>query len=561
METLTHLSTSSIDRFLSQLLNVSALNQQPPSNRQQRTHRHYKLNTVRKQMEQKVDSFISGNNTGKVLNLQVPAGAGKSYITTKVINHLFPSGSSDIVWFGSMHDQFNDLGTLRDTNWVHIRGRSGVTKSGQVNCRYYKEAKMLHDRGISIPKTLCAWWCKDSGQCDYWRQLRKKGHKFLPHQMLFFYDGSKAPLVVFDELDPRVFLESYVLDANELVRLARAENKDFWEAFLNLLISNKELAGKDLYSALKPHFKVNSYKELKTHISGLTFKKSKITELSEAHKFPLFGTGRVIQDVMCSELDRIIKHKNFNPRIYANPVKHNDNQVKLEITIRRDPPAWLKDKPIILLGAKGDKNQLRKVLGKNKKDFRTYTPQIKLSDKVEVLKETKEILPASTLKIPFNRTSVCDEVKGHIMIPGRTALICHKNYESNFAKLLRLKKTRYDGEGKVRGNYGDTCHFWAIRGLNAWKDYDQIIIVGTPTPNIDDMARQVEALYWDEKRLDKTQSMTNGVHDYNDPRLSGYLHSLREDELYQAAFRIRPLTLNSRNKVRIIILRHYRLKI
>ena len=183
------------------------------------------------EMEQKIKGFIQGGNKGKVLYLQVPAGVGKSHITTKAINDLFPVGKGDVTWFGSMHDQFNDLGNLRASNWVHVMGRQGC------NCKYAKEAKILYGRGISIPDNLCGKRC--GGGCDYWKQLKQPGHKFLPHQMLFFFDGKKTPLVVFDELDVKVFLQPYSVDANELVRLARAEHKDLWDAFYKLMTENK----------------------------------------------------------------------------------------------------------------------------------------------------------------------------------------------------------------------------------------------------------------------------------------------------------------------------------
>jgi hypothetical protein len=171
---------------------------------------------------------------------------------------------------------------------------------------------------------------------------------------------------------------------------------------------------------------------------------------------------------------------------------------------------------------------------------------------VQIAKESTSPLPFATLESKWVRHSVYLEIGKHLDPDlEKTCLICHKKFEEHFSQLLKLEKTEYK-EGKV-SKYLDTGHYWGIRGLNKWKDYDQIILIGTPTPNIDDTVRQVQAIYWDEKPLDKTTSKENGFYDFKDKRISWYLHSLREDELYQAIFRIRPLELNGRKKINIII--------
>ena len=477
-----------------------------------------------------------------MLYLQVPAGVGKSHITTKAINDLFPAGKGDAIWFGSMHDQFNDLGNLRASNWIHVMGRQGC------NCKYSKEAKILYGRGISIPDNLCGKRC--SGGCDYWKQLKQPGHKFFPHQLLFFFDGKNTPLVVFDELDVKVFLQPYSVDANELVRLARAEHKDLLDAFYKLMTENKEFSGIELYNGLINKLNLEDLPTLRTYLSTIEFTDATIDDLSKAHNLPMFGIGETLLKVMDSELDSIIKGSSqFNPRLHINPVKNDNKQVKLEIILRNEPPMWLKDKPIILLGAKGDQTLFEKVLGKKNSDFIPYSPKVSLPKEVEVIKEQKESLPRISMKKPLNKVLVSDKIKEHVDSALKTCLISFMDCEGDFATSLGLQKTKYDVVGKLQGKYADSGHYWAVRGLNAWKDYEQIIIIGTPTPNLDDMERQMEALFWDDKQLDKTQVDK----DYIDPRLSAYLHSLREDELYQAVFRIRPLTLNGRTKIKIIV--------
>jgi len=222
------------------------------------------------------------------------------------------------------------------------------------NCKYAKEAKILYGRGISIPDNLCGKRCGGGG-CDYWNQLKQPGHKFLPHQMLFFFDGKNTPLVVFDELDVKVFLQTYSVDANELVLLARVEHKDLWDAFYKLMTENQEFSGIELYNGLVNKLNLEDLLALRNHLTTIKFTDAEINDLTKAYNLPMFGIGEILLKVMDSELDSIIKGSSqFNPRLHINPVKNDNKQVKLEIILRNEPPIWLKDKPIILLGAKGD---------------------------------------------------------------------------------------------------------------------------------------------------------------------------------------------------------------
>jgi len=511
--------------------------------------RYLTLSTVRNQMEHKIEDFIKGNSNGKVLNLRVPAGAGKSHIATKVINRSMPKGT-EVVWFASMHDQFKDLGSLRKRKWFHIRGRTEGSGYVPENCRYAREARYLGRKNYPISETLCKKRCHDMGKCKYWAQLRKKGHKFLPHQLLFFFDGKDASLVVFDELNLNIFTETHELDSNALTQQAQKDNRGFWKALNDILMEGIELSGQAFYDKLDSILPGNG--SLADKLNAIEFEDSKDSNVGEGEEIPIHNIGQKLKDVMLSEIGLLKKQGTINPRIVANPKYHQSTKAVLQIRIRIEPPPWLKDKPIILLGAKGAPELFQKVLTKRKRDFINYSPKMKIPVEVEIAKEQDALLPEATLKSKITRLNVCDEIKAHLDCTlNRTCVICHKDFEEHFASLFGLKRTQYR-DGKVC-KYQDTGHYWGIRGLNVWKDYDQIILIGTPTPNIDDMVRQVQAIYWDDSALDKTVTKVNNVQDYKDKRVSWYLHSLREDELYQAIFRIRPLELNGRKKIKIIV--------
>lgn len=88
-------------------------------------------------------------------------------------------------------------------------------------------------------------------------------------------------------------------------------------------------------------------------------------------------------------------------------------------------------------------------------------------------------------------------------------------------------------------------HFWGVRGSNAFEDCEILLIVGTPTPNLDGIINWTRALYADD--LDPIDTGT-GVDDrtFQDARLKGFVDYLVNAELTQAAHRNRPLRHDGR---------------
>lgn len=99
-------------------------------------------------------------------------------------------------------------------------------------------------------------------------------------------------------------------------------------------------------------------------------------------------------------------------------------------------------------------------------------------------------------------------------------------------------------------------HFYGQRGSNQFEQCDVEIVFGTPCPNPDELQEQGEALYWDQKRvlrqtilepqcLGKSQGQEQwvSVRTHADPRLRELHRSKSLEELIQAIYRIRPLSV------------------
>lgn len=100
-------------------------------------------------------------------------------------------------------------------------------------------------------------------------------------------------------------------------------------------------------------------------------------------------------------------------------------------------------------------------------------------------------------------------------------------------------------------------HYYGQRGSNEFADCDVLICFGTPNPNPQELERQAEALYWDQSVINPQtlleprvfaqsgeQVLQTRVRAYRDPRLHEMHRAKREEELLQAIFRARPLSLD-----------------
>ena len=121
---------------------------------------------------------------------------------------------------------------------------------------------------------------------------------------------------------------------------------------------------------------------------------------------------------------------------------------------------------------------------------------------------------------------------------GLVGLITHKGAEEALGDALGIPPER-------RG------HFWGMRGSNALIDCRILLVVGTPTPNLDAAAAWARALYRDDPEPIDTETVEgdDGVKRFRDERLKGVLDHLTNAELTQCAHRNRPLRFDGRTVV------------
>ncbi len=212
--------------------------------------------------------------------------------------------------------------------------------------------------------------------------------------------------------------------------------------------------------------------------------------------------------------------------------------------------------------------------------LRQALPLKALRDKVLIVLDASMTLEEAKLLFPDRRWIELD-----LQVKMPDSVTIHQNIDQNWG-LTRLRDPRFQAQalqlieatlkrhpgqktavithksfgGIVKKHFGERVevgHYYGQRGSNRFADCTLQICFGTPHPNMEQVERQAEALHWDGPILNR-QTVLQGRHHrsrkgkpavrssvrtYRDQRLQRMLRSKREDELLQAAFRARPLSV------------------
>jgi len=97
-------------------------------------------------------------------------------------------------------------------------------------------------------------------------------------------------------------------------------------------------------------------------------------------------------------------------------------------------------------------------------------------------------------------------------------------------------------------------HFFGLRGIGELESLDipVLIVYGTPSPPPWHVVRQAMALHGDDEPIDPGATKIDRVWVPNDDRVKQQMYASRSRELYQACFRIRPLSPSDSRKTIIV---------
>lgn len=506
------------------------------------------------------------NNNGKdppILLVKGPPGTGKTTVTAKILgDHLKTAESSTrnprYNWFAPNWKRIDEAKSNLDA--YPLRPKVPLGPDGKLMgtslCRRPREIAALRTKGLAMLEygRLCARCAYRNGGCPYWNQFweHRDEHWILPHAHLFLdtihRQDPRPSLLVIDEdiIGTAIGYRSY-LNEDDLARTATWLRKnalpswqrpllDLMDALRDAMTQRGTVRNFQIASEIGPEVLTNAI---------LTWRQAgPQLELQEREslKNVALDTARppVLERLMGTMLDLAARPSRACIRKYDDPKR---GAVLVLYNLARPQTGKT---PTIILDSTGSPSIYGRLFrGRNitalDVDVVCSARVVQVIDGTygKTVTESDEAVAARLL----------DAVRGIVKYRGTkehpVAVITHKAFEQR----IRGKGLRH-----IR-----TGHFYAERGTNRFLDAGcrDIVVVGTPTPNIDDLEMAAEALFaGDADDLDfsggycpRQYGMSDDdgmdwqidIRDYADPRMQDLVALFREGEVLQAAHRIRPL--------------------
>jgi hypothetical protein len=362
------------------------------------------------------------------------------------------------------------------------------------------------------------------------------------------------------QFTPSIFLDTLTITSENLCEASRKTDNVIFKAFNCLLHEEGEYCGRRLYDTLNEFVgKLTQrgayHKPLVDVVNDLLTKTVPVSnpeclnkeEIQRITPLPIF---RDFPELLKKEITKWERGEDFNGQISVIPDGYR-GESSITIIKKKRLSEIINNKPIIVLSATEDPTLICMLLGAKSNEVEVFKPKIQIKKQVQITQVMDCMNGLVTLSKASARRRVVSQASSLMNTNLKTCLICHQQYEKEFAEELNLTPTIYR---KGNPDWKDTGHYWSIKGTNAFKDYGQILVIGNPTPNPETMFRQVRALYHDYSELDERLVNPNSdIRSYGDERVNRYFNSLREGELLQAIYRIRPLERNGRKSINIIL--------
>lgn len=506
------------------------------------------------------------NRIGKnppILLVKGPPGTGKTTVTAKILgDHLkraeSTAGNPRYNWFAPNWMRIDELKMSLDAYPLRSKvllGPDGKPLSTSL-CRRPREIAALRAKGLAMLEygRLCSRCAYRDGECPYWNQFRehRDEHWILPHAHLFLdtihrQDPRPSLLVIDEDIVGTTLGHRSYLSEDDLARTATWLRKNALPSWQRSLL--------DLLDALRDvmtqrgtvrNFQIAS--EIGTEMlrnAMLTWRQAgPQLEYQERESMKTVGLDAarppVLERLMGTMLELAARPSRACIRKYDDP-KRGAMLVLYDLARPR-----IGKTPTIILDSTGSPSIYgRLIRGRDIIPF-----DVDVACNARVVQVTDGTYGKTvTEKDDAVAARLLDAVRAIVKHRGTkrhpVAVITHQAFETR----IRGKDLRH-----VR-----TGHFYAERGTNRFIDAGcrEVVVVGTPTPNLDDLEMAAEALFAaDADDLDFTggyyprqygmfdddgMDWQNDIRDYADPRMQELVALFREGEVLQAAHRIRPL--------------------
>jgi hypothetical protein len=528
---------------------------------------------------------------------RISPGVGKTEVFIRAINQLIQAGHR-IIFSGATHAQVRELesrllalGTIDPGKIIRIEGRNGEdTATRSKNCFNFGACLEAQRRGYSAGKTVCSHCPHTRAQkCPYMAQFDRLYQTQGGYLVLTTHDMA---LRLHNDKTNKIPADLIILDENPFNALKGT--REFkpttlavgWQNLLPALntfvgFMNHALTKSVERGVRQKQGHVMRNQELARWLSLIAekggFNLISILEkaVDEANELDRITFGyepgslyeKVIQlpDRRLYELAVILLEevtawkggKEYNHRVVMSACQ-KETGWESEFIIRTVEP-YRHDTPLIFLDAYGDPGIYGQFFPAH--DLTTVDIAAKLSDQVS-LKQVQTSTSKSGLRDLDAKTEKYLLPELANLRGQKTLIYLHLGNKQAVKEAIRVAldlKPSYLHADTLRGDDGTVIslkHFRQDRGDDSYKDYDNVVTFGTPFPDRGPVLDELSALCHankDPKRIsDDPAGAGSRRYEFADPRLDGYIKAIREYEILQAIYRLRPCSADSPKKVIIL---------
>jgi hypothetical protein len=516
-----------------------------------------------KRLNKILDDFVSGEVTDAIIKAE--AGLGKS---TAVIEKVLTEGKLTF-YFVPTHQLGNELNEKIKKEKPNLRGYVFWGRDNDGMCQNRQQCNKLRENGSSVADGCLK--CEHFENCAYIDQIKNipsSDYIILPHNYLVL-PFAKSLLEKLDiEIEPNMLVIdeafwSTFLDMDKKVTLRQLKNYRSLIKKLSLKDKRRSQMAKIVIDAIidsvqneKPMLKTLrdkgvDYKALKSaqkSFNNSVFKpKKNNTLVKQFQKFRKSNIGDLLR-CLSSEIDR--------DRIKPNQVVANEKNSGIHHLYFKKNCAFDKydeygnnvgcDIPTLVIDADADKMIIDRLIGK-KKSFKFYPIRTKRQSHITQIKN-KSFFTSGLVEGGMNEKDI-------------------KPINDFIKEKSKTKKVVCISPKKIEELicHNDTEHFGNIRGIDKYKDYDCLVLVGRNQPSVLGVENICRALFGNTKRginfinksndgrfmsFKENYKMKSGerskrtstkVPSHLDSRCQSILNQIRENESTQSISRLRDI--------------------
>lgn len=508
------------------------------------------LEAARSLLSKQVERYLQRLSPKEGLLVRALPGMGKTTLAAWAAERLALSRQR-VLYAGPRHDFFLDVMDVcrRPDLWYEWLPRQVGAEGKTETCPYAPYINEWMQRGydaISFCATICGWDCVNDDCVYHAQKNRREPIIFGQHQHVTYGHPISFAYVIGDESPIGSFCSEWNIPARHVL----PADMPFEDPFTHLVHKLAQMAsngmatwGGPLLAALggAQHVLESTarYLEYQAPPPHLRY-------ASDVENAPYRHTGQMAM-ALYREAKQTLTGVEPIPRIAIG-------QQKLTLFSRKKPHDQLPPH-LIWLDATANKHLYQTCF---QREFEIADAQMPLSGRVfqiiDRLHNKSSMLDETDGDSqPTHRVEQTETIIGHI-VHGyeyqRIGIITYQKLSS-----LWLEKRPFQA---IEGLVVDHGHFFAARGTNAFIECDAIFIVGTPQPRLSDMHKTAKMLFVERDIPFSTEWFaeprpynyvdsdgarfafpTSGY--WNDPDMQALLSSTREDEIVQAAHRLRPL--------------------